>query len=455
MRRIVLPVLFACLLVLLVGPSRASDTSPPAPAPDRADLALQALLEGARGHSPALARAQAALEGGEARIGGARSAYLPVFGASTRYLNTDNPTMAFMSLLEQGRVTEDRMAAINDPGTVNDWMTSLYARYRLYDFGRRRAGLDAAREDAERLRLLNDAAWRDVRFAVTAAYYDLLRARNAIGLWEETVRLFQAHEDLIRDQFEAGTVLRSDLLQIGVRLAEARENLVSARYQAEIALARLAAVVGVPASEIEVPDRPLGSPPYAADEGPLLVAAREEHPTIEALMAAERAAAYSEKAARRGNWPSLDMEIQGIWHGDDETFGMERDSYAIFILLDFPFYDGGASKAARLEASARRRETEAMRREAADGMELAVRTAHRNTLDAVTRVGIADEAVVAADAALAIIEERYRGGMAKVVDLLEAERALTESRVRALDARAMAWSALAGVERFAGLRGTP
>ena len=66
------------------------------------------------------------------------------------------------------------------------------------------------------------------------------------------------------------------------------------------------------------------------------------------------------------------------------------------------------------------------------------------------RISIADSGAEAAQEALLIVEERYRSGLARVVDLIEVQRALTEARVRALDARAQAWMAIAAVERVAG-----
>jgi cobalt-zinc-cadmium efflux system outer membrane protein len=119
-------------------------------------------------------------------------------------------------------------------------------------------------------------------------------------------------------------------------------------------------------------------------------------------------------------------------------------------MLDIPLFDGGRSGAASRHAAARRQEMEASRQELLDDLELAARTAHRQAEDSVARISIADSGAEAAQEALFIVEERYRSGLARVVDLIEVQRALTEARVRALDARAQAWKAIAAVERVAG-----
>jgi outer membrane protein TolC len=420
-----------------------------------ADVVLEELTAEAFRSSPLLARARAAAEAGEARIDRARSAYLPAVGLSERYTRTNNAPAAFSSILQQGRLTAEAQQNLNDPETVGDWASSLYGRVLLFDFGRRRAGLSGAKADADRLRLQERAAIRDVRYAVSEAYYGLLRARAAVGLWRDTVRLFEAHESLTRSRYEAGAALRSDLLLVGVKLAEARENLVEAKHAAETARARLAIAVGVGVAEILVPDRGLGQATYEKEEEGIVRQAREAHPAIAALDAAHSAALHAEKAEARGNWPALTGEVRGEWHGTDSGFGLERDSFVAAVALDVPVFDAGRSRAARAEAAARRREVEAARRQTADALELAARTAHRQALESVERVSIAGAAVTWAEEALRIVEERYRAGLAPIVALIEAERALTEARVRSLDARALAWVALAAVERVAGAEEGP
>jgi outer membrane protein TolC len=415
-----------------------------------ADPVLDSLVTEALKSSPVMARARAAGVGAQARVSLAKSAYRPAVGLSEAFTRTEDPRTAFGLVLEQGRFTPALLETIDTPRAVDDWATNLYVQALLTDFGRRRANVAAALEDATRLRLLEQAAARDVRFSVAATYYGLIRARTAVTLWEDTVRLIEAHERMTRARFEAGAVLKSDLLSVGVKLSEARENLILATSESRIARVALGTAMGIDWREVELPDRSLELPSYDGDEEAVAAAARAVHPAIAALEAAARAAAHSERAAGRGNWPAVSGEVYGIWHGEDEAPGLQRDFYVAAVVLDFPFFDRGRARAARGEASARRLEADAARREAADSLELAARTAHWQARDAVARVGIDERAVEAASEAMRIIEERYRAGMAKIVDLIESERALTEARVRALAARAQAWTALAAVERVAG-----
>jgi outer membrane protein len=456
-----LVVAVACVAATAAGPVQAGSAEPSplsragepkadawlAGAVSGPQPALARLIGQAFESSPLLAQARSAAEGGEARLWQARSAYLPTIGAGERFTSTDNPPLAFFSILNQGRFSFD--SDVNDPGTVDDWATTLYGRYLIFDFGRREALVSGAEADAERLRLLEAAVRRDVRFTVTAAYFDLVAARAAVHLSLASVRLFEEYERAARSRFEAGEVLRSDPLSVEVGLSAAREGLVTAEHEVEIARSHLATVVGVPVEGIGIPEDALGWPEYRMSEEELIAAALEAHPALLAIDAGVRAARASELAAKRSALPTVGAEVRGEWHGDTGSPGVERESFFAAVVVDFPFFQGGRAIAAGVEAQAKREAAEALRRQAVAEIEDAARTADRRAREALSRIAIADSAVRAARTAAQIIAERYGQGLARVTELLEAERALTEARLRALRARTAAWTAVAAVDRLA------
>ncbi|RMH54425.1 MAG: TolC family protein, partial [Candidatus Hydrogenedentota bacterium] len=414
------------------------------------DPVKERLVEQALKTSPLIDAARARVRAAAASVREARSSYLPTIGVSERYTTTDDPTAAFSSVLEQGRFTNATMANINSPSRVDDWATSLYLRALIFDFGRRAANIRAAKEMKRRMELMDAATARDVRYNVTAAYDDLLSARATVALWKKTVELIERHRDLVKAYYDAGVVLYSDLLSVEVKLAAVREELVSARNAVEVAYSRLAAAVGISKEALEIEEKALARPIYRGTEEEAVAAAREANPVIVSLGAAVEAARNKAAAAGKGNLPTISAEVRRDWHGADEKIGLDRRSVTAAVVVDVPFFDGWRTKARREAAEARVEEAAAVRRQALLDLELAARTAHNGVREALKRIEIADSSVEAARAALRIIEERYRSGMAKIVDLIEAERGLTEARVNAVRARAAAWKALAAVERVAG-----
>lgn len=438
MRRMILAA--AALLALTPASPRAQEEGPDLPA----------LLARALERSPALERARARIEAADARLDLARAAYRPTVSLTERFTSTTDPPSAFMSLLQQGRFSPSAQADVNDPERTDNWTTSAGMRWTALAGGRRRAAADSAEAEQRREDLLARAAERDVRFAVTEGWLQVATARAEVDLWQATLAHLEAHERTAAARHEEGAALRSEPLAVAVRRDDAKESLVAARRSVDVARARLAAAVGCPLDEIGPGPASLPDPGYARDEADVVAAARTEHPLVRAADASVEAATATERGARRGRAPSVFVEARGDWHGDDESAGFERSSWSAGVVADWTVADFGRTAAAVREASAGRLEAEAVRREVQDALELQARTAHARALEALERVGLADGSVAAATAALGIVEERWKAGLAPVVDLLEAQRSLAEARVRALDARAQSVSSAAAVERLAG-----
>ncbi len=66
-------------------------------------------------------------------------------------------------------------------------------------------------------------------FEVTRSFYTIGKARRFVSATEAAVASMESNLNLASNRFLQGSVLKSDLLDADVRLAEARENLVLAR----------------------------------------------------------------------------------------------------------------------------------------------------------------------------------------------------------------------------------
>lgn len=427
------------LLALLALPAAAAS---PAGVEDLVSLALESspLLEGARARNRAAA----------ARLDLQRADWRPTLDLSERWSNSDNPPAAFASILNQGRLTPAVQSNLNDPSSVSDWTTSVTLRYLLTDFGGRGARDRVAAADLGRSERLEEAVRRDVVHSVRVGWHDLVGASAAVATWEATLELLLADERLTRARVEEGEALRSDLLAVSVRVGEAREGLLSARHAVEIERARLKSLVGVELPELAIELEAAGQPLPPIAESDAVADALERHPQVAALDAAAQAAEAGVEAARASRRPKLTASAGWEWHGDGESFGLERDSYLVALMLHVPVYDGGRARAATAEARARRDEVLAQRREAVLGLELAARIAHRRLTESLSRIDLADSALESARAAHLIVRERYAEGLAPVTDLLESERRMTEARERGVQARTTAWKAAAMLERVAG-----
>jgi hypothetical protein len=103
-------------------------------------------------------------------------------------------------------------------------------------------------------------------------------------------------------------------------------------------------------------------------------------------------------------------------------------------LLQWNLFGGGADQARIREAVAARDRARALRVRAASRIDLEVRDARARLDAAREQAGVAKRAIAQAEEALRIVAIRYRGGLATIVEPLNAESALTESRLRLSEA---------------------
>jgi outer membrane protein TolC len=140
------------------------------------------------------------------------------------------------------------------------------------------------------------------------------------------------------------------------------------------------------------------------------------------------------KAARAGYLPEVAVVGRyGLY--DDTVFGSNGHSGTVMAVARINLFgalaDGKARKAAELDTVS----FEADIRRFEEGVRLEVRQAWQDLETARTRHATAREVLAAADEALRVREHRFKQGLDKMVDVLDAETALREAETRELVAR--------------------
>lgn len=444
MRR--LPVAAALLLgaCALTPPPAAVD----APAPDRwqaplahggsvaglagwwdsqGDPLLAQLVNAAQEASPTVAAAGARIAGARAERTAAGAALLP----SLDGLASVNRTSQQSTL----------------PGGTTSQL-GVQAAWELDLFGARRAARNAA---AERLAGAG-AQWHEARVAVaaeTAAQYYSLRACERLHAVAAKDAASRADSARLTDlAAKAGFQAPATAAMARASAAEANARASAQRSQCDIDIKALVALTAL--SEPELRTRlGAGAPAPAA---PLAIAALPaqvlaQRPDVYAAERDVAAASFEVAGAEAQRYPRLSLQGQvGVANFRSGGTNTELEAWSIGPLaLTLPLFDGGARRA-NVEA-ARARYDEAVARYRAS-----VRQAVREVEEALVRLqGTAErgnDARAALDGfryAFTATDNRYRNGMASLLELEDARRTLlaAENAVIALEReRNAAWVSL-------------
>ncbi len=338
------------------------------------------------------------------------------------------------------------------PVTFYDYGISV--EQTLYAFGKVRTAVQAAGSKEEQLRLeIRDqelALGRDVALAC----YELARAATRIGVLAAERDSREAQVRQAADFMEIGTGTRLQYLQARTALASLRSREIAARGEREIAAFELNQLLGRQAiAEVSVDPAMLSGttlqdpPPRSA-----LMAASSTRVDLQALAKEREALDKLRKIQKTDLLP--DLRFSGMYGFQAIEVGNLTDTdfenWNAGVYLEWTLYDGGATRA-------RTRQIDSQRIQSLHRAEERKGEIARDLFSNLTRYRLAREAVQAAREAVMEAEEARRvstesraWGAATALDLLEAERILTEVRFQELDAVFTALSAQAEIKYLVG-----
>jgi outer membrane protein len=396
--------------------------------------------------SPDSQIARERVAGAQAMIEQARSAWYPQLSLQGRYSETNSPMMAFGAILNQRAFNYG--LDFNHPGRIDDFNATGTLAYNLYSGGRASAGLEAARRGAAASVQDQRAARLQLGAEVVKAYLDILKARQAVGAVEAGVKAYTAAVAVARARYEAGQMLKADLLSLEVQLAQTQENLAAARHGAALADRAFLFALGLDGAGREValaaadPSLARLKLPDTGDysQRPELVGLRERIRAAEAMV----------RAARGGRGPSVNAFASYQY---DRGWQLEShaDSWMAGVSVDLNVFDGGRTSGRIRQAEAELAQVREMLRKATLGAGLEVEQARLSYDDAVERMAVTGRAVQQAEESAALSRARFDKGALLTADLIGVEGRLIEARMRRAVAEADERIALAELRRALGL----
>jgi len=404
------------------------------------DLALQA--------NPDIHSAAEQIAIADATLMRARAEFYPTLDLSESYGVSNNPVQAFMFQLNQAQLQFNQ--DFNSPGTFDNFDTQLRVKHRLYASGRRLAEEDAAQSNLMAAGLGLDAVRNQLTYRVAEAYYRLLQADDLLHVRQQTVTQVEHHRKIVQARYRAETAVKSDVLTVEVRLAEVQEALIRARNQVELAWAVLETVTAVPLERQPLPKEVPEAPwlEHAAEVEDAVAEALARRPEIAQLSSLRNAAADHVEAARSGDRLSVDFVTDyNVYTGD---FQQGNDSFFTGLVANLNLFDGQRTISDVRKAAAQLRDLEARQRRLMLDIELDVRRSYLQLSDAEQRLQVATQAIQQAAESVREIEVRYRGQSATITQLIDAQVALSNVRVRQANARAEVEIARTALQRAIG-----
>ena len=387
--------------------------------------------------------AQHRIAAAKAGLDQANAAFSPQLQFQSSYTRSDNPVFVFGSILNQ-RSYSDNLNFNDVPDNDNINARGLLTM-PLYAGGKNVAVRDAAKANDRAARLDATAVRNSLVFEVARAFFTVLKTREFIQATEAGVRDFETNVALAERRFNVGTLLKSDVLDVEVRLAQAREEAVHARNANTLAMRALRNLLGIEEGEFEVKNSPIGTenlPSDAADfhERPELAASAQKVAAAEADVR-RSTSGYKPRVSAFG---SLDYDYGTITDGDGK-------SYTAGAMLQWDIWDGLNAHAKRQEAKANLETAREQERQLRLALDLELEQARLALREAAERLAVTEKTVAQATESVELTRARFEQGVALATQLIDAETALTAARVRRAEALADKYISIAAVRKAVGL----
>ncbi|HEY5236413.1 MAG TPA: TolC family protein, partial [Rhabdochlamydiaceae bacterium] len=199
-------------------------------------MGLAELIDLGLKNNPETAKAWAATKRSEAQLGAARSDYYPAIGI-------------------QGKLSQGRdVKYVNGPEVIfTNYGADLVLSYLLYDFGERKAAVQATREALKAARWSEDFSMQKIIYKVSASYYEYLNVLELVQTKENIFKDAMQLHDSVDELHKAGLRSESDQSLSKATVAQMQMELPGWRAKVTSAYGKLLIALGVPLeSQIEI-----------------------------------------------------------------------------------------------------------------------------------------------------------------------------------------------------------
>ncbi len=327
-------------------------------------------------------------------------------------------------------------------GNSQNWVTQIKVVQSLYEGGRLLSSLRVGKLLKQRSLLDYQTTMTDVVLLAQVAYYDVLLATEQITVEEASVQLLERELADTQRRYEAGTVPRFNVLRAEVELANEQPRLISARNRFRISKNRLANVLGFNIPKETFEDIPLkvagrlDDEPYDIQLPRAIAMALERRTELESLRKSQALRKEDVVSAKAGYLPSLQGYGGYDAHNSLLTQDLTEDRYGWIAgaQLSWNVFDGLRTRGRVMEATANYERAGIELEDAARRIELDVRTAFSNFIEAREVLESQKKVVEQGEEALRLARSRAEAGTGTQLDVLSAQTALTQARTTQVQA---------------------
>ncbi|MCX7085564.1 MAG: TolC family protein [Methylococcales bacterium] len=438
--------LVMCLLTTSVMASDSVDKSA------SQSFTLDQAIDYAIANNPDLQIAIQRIEQADAQLGAALSAFYPQVSAKVGYETSNNPAQVFSMIVAQRDFNANSIANINDPGYRQNFRPEIIGKVSLFRGGQDYQNSKAAALGIEQAEFERSSIHNSLIQAVTATYYAHLAANEAQKNAQNAIVAINSELKQTQLKHAAGTVLKSDVLSLEVKLAEAQESQIRAANGIEMAKVNLVNLLGLPSQSVFnlSSSSIFTSPKFTPSFNELLEQAMGQRPEVKAAAKQVEIAQYKVKSAQGAYLPKADAYVSYGQNSQTPGFSSSKENVTAGVAIEMDIFSGFSTQQQLRTAELKATETLETERKTKLAVEQEVKMAYLKLQESLARVHVTDLSVQSADEALRLVKEERLAEVVTVTRYIEAEVARNTAQSNSIAAHYDALSAEAALKKAIG-----
>ena len=310
----------------------------------------------------------------------------------------------------------------------------ISASIPIYTGNRNELNIDNSEADLLKAQLELERTKETVRYNTISAYYDILEAQHTVNVEQESVDNYQSHLTDVQNLYTGGAVPRSDLLRSEVALSDARQSLILAQNTYDINVSTFRNIIKIDRAEPVTLTDDFSYQPVKMSLNECLDYALNSRRDAMAAKLDLDIARNDIDIAKAGYLPTVDFSLSTNW--DKQPLPSSDDyDYRATVSANWNLFDSNVTEAQVEAAQANFDRAGYTLSETLDNIDLEVRQAYLNMREAEKRFNSTALAVKQAEEDYFIATEKYRVGEGVILDIIDAEFALSQARLNYISAQ--------------------
>ena len=305
----------------------------------------------------------------------------------------------------------------------------------VYSGGKNSANVDSAKIGIDSAQLTTERERENLRYDVIKAYYDVLEAKKTVAVNQESVDNYAAHYKNVSDLYSAGAKAKIDVLRSSVELSNARQTLIKSQNTYDVNLASLKNVINIDRNEpINLTDD-FAFVEFAPQLEDCITYALNNRKdlTIDEYNIKQKELAVT---VAKADWlPSVDLSVSMSESDELHPNSSNNRGASAGLGVRWNIFDSGVTRATVDSAKNDRDIAVLTLQRDKESIELAVRQAYLNMREAQKRFDSTADAVTEAEEDFFIAREKYRAGEGIMLDIIDAQLALSTAKLNYISAQ--------------------